>query len=103
MNGPRFGTPSWLPWLGPILAAGIGAAVGRFGLGGGFWMVLGAALVGTRPIVEMRIFDFTLCAMDELANQIAKIRYMTGVQARPALVVRMPHGMWRSSDAQHSQ
>ena len=64
---------------------------------------LGAALVGTRPVIEMRIFDFTLCAMDELANQIAKIRYMTGGQARPALVVRMPHGMWRSSAAQHSQ
>ena len=48
---------------------------------------LGAALVGTRPVIEMRIFDFTLCAMDELANQIAKIRYMTGGQARPALVV----------------
>jgi pyruvate dehydrogenase E1 component beta subunit len=64
---------------------------------------LGAALVGTRPVVEMRIFDFALCAMDELANQIAKIRYMTGGQARPALVVRMPHGMWRSSAAQHSQ
>jgi pyruvate dehydrogenase E1 component beta subunit len=54
-------------------------------------------------VIEMRIFDFTLCAVDELANQIAKIRYMTGGQARPALVVRMPHGMWRSSAAQHSQ
>ena len=37
---------------------------------------LGAALVGTRPIIEMRIFDFVMCAMDELINQIAKIRYM---------------------------
>ena len=53
---------------------------------------LGAALVGTRPIIEMRIFDFVMCAMDELINQIAKIRYMFGGQARPALVVRMPHG-----------
>ena len=64
---------------------------------------LGAALVGTRPIIEMRIFDFVMCAMDELVNQIAKIRYMFGGQARPALVVRMPHGMWRNSAAQHSQ
>ena len=64
---------------------------------------LGAALVGTRPIIEMRIFDFVMCAMDELINQIAKIRYMFGGQARPALVVRMPHGMWRNSAAQHSQ
>lgn len=64
---------------------------------------LGAALVGTRPIIEMRIFDFVMCAMDELVNQIAKIRYMFGGQAKPALVVRMPHGMWRNSAAQHSQ
>ena len=39
---------------------------------------LGAALVGTRPIVEMRIFDFALCAKDELVNQVAKARYMFG-------------------------
>jgi pyruvate dehydrogenase E1 component beta subunit len=64
---------------------------------------LGAALVGTRPIVEMRIFDFALCAMDELVNQIAKARYMFGGQAKPALVVRLPHGIWRNSAAQHSQ
>jgi pyruvate/2-oxoglutarate/acetoin dehydrogenase E1 component len=64
---------------------------------------LGAALVGTRPIIEMRIFDFVMCAMDELVNQIAKVRYMFGGQAQPAVVVRMPHGMWRNSAAQHSQ
>jgi pyruvate dehydrogenase E1 component beta subunit len=64
---------------------------------------LGAALVGTRPIIEMRIFDFVMCAMDELVNQIAKVRYMFGGQGRAAVVVRMPHGMWRNSAAQHSQ
>ena len=64
---------------------------------------LGSALVGKRPIIEMRIFDFVMCAMDELVNQIAKIRYMFGGQAKPAVVVRMPHGMWRNSAAQHSQ
>jgi pyruvate/2-oxoglutarate/acetoin dehydrogenase E1 component len=64
---------------------------------------LGSALVGMRPIIEMRIFDFVMCAMDELVNQIAKVRYMFGGQARPAVVVRMPHGMWRNSAAQHSQ
>ena len=42
----RFGPPAWLPWLGPLLAAGIGAAVGEYGLSGGFWTVLIAALVG---------------------------------------------------------
>lgn len=64
---------------------------------------LGAALVGTRPVIEMRIFDFVMCAMDELVNQVAKVRYMFGGQAKPAVVVRMPHGMWRNSAAQHSQ
>jgi len=64
---------------------------------------LGAALVGTRPIIEMRIFDFVMCAMDELVNQAAKARYMFGGQGRVPLVVREPSGMWRSSAAQHSQ
>jgi pyruvate dehydrogenase E1 component beta subunit len=64
---------------------------------------LGAALVGTRPIIEMRIFDFVMCAMDELVNQIAKVRYMFGGQGKASVVVRMPHGMWRNSAAQHSQ
>jgi pyruvate dehydrogenase E1 component beta subunit len=64
---------------------------------------LGAALVGTRPVIEMRIADFALCAIDELVNQIAKVRYMFGGQARAPLVVRMPHGLWRNSAAQHTQ
>ncbi|MBL8698454.1 MAG: alpha-ketoacid dehydrogenase subunit beta [Alphaproteobacteria bacterium] len=64
---------------------------------------LGAALAGTRPVVEMRIADFTLCAMDELVNQVAKVRYMFGGQARAPMVIRMPHGLARYSAAQHSQ
>jgi pyruvate/2-oxoglutarate/acetoin dehydrogenase E1 component len=64
---------------------------------------LGAALVGTRPIIEMRIADFAMPAMDELVNQISKIRYMFGGQARARVVVRMPHGLLRASAAQHSQ
>jgi len=64
---------------------------------------LGAALAGTRPVVEMRIADFTLCAMDELVNQVAKVRYMFGGQARAPMVIRMPHGVARFSAAQHSQ
>ena len=64
---------------------------------------LGAALVGTRPVIEMRIADFGMCAMDEIVNQIAKIRYMFGGQARARLVVRMPHGLLKSYAAQHSQ
>lgn len=64
---------------------------------------VGAALVGTRPVVEMRFSDFALCAVDELVNQAAKARYMFGGQGRVPLVVREPSGMWRSSAAQHSQ
>ncbi len=64
---------------------------------------VGAALVGTRPVVEMRFSDFALCAVDELVNQAAKNRYMFGGQGRVPMVVRQPMGMWRSSAAQHSQ
>jgi pyruvate dehydrogenase E1 component beta subunit len=64
---------------------------------------VGAAMLGTRPVVEMRFSDFALCAMDELVNQAAKARFMFGGQARVPIVVREPIGMWRSSAAQHSQ
>ncbi len=64
---------------------------------------VGAAMTGTRPIVEMRFSDFALCAIDELINQAAKARFMFGGQMRVPMVVREPMGMWRSSAAQHSQ
>ncbi len=64
---------------------------------------LGAAMTGTRPVVEMRFSDFALCAVDELVNQAAKARYMFGGQARAPLVVREPVGMWGYLAAQHSQ
>jgi pyruvate dehydrogenase E1 component beta subunit len=64
---------------------------------------VGAALTGTRPVVEMRFSDFALCAVDELVNQAAKARYMCGGQGAVPLVARQPIGMWRSSAAQHSQ
>ena len=55
----RFGPPAWLPWLGPWLAAGVGALIGEYGLGGGFWTVLAAALVcGFAPIVGYRIWKW---------------------------------------------
>ena len=64
---------------------------------------VGAALAGTRPVIEMRFTDFALCAQDELVNQAAKARYMFGGQARVPMVARQPMGMWRASAAQHSQ
>lgn len=64
---------------------------------------LGGALAGTRPVVEMRIADFALPAIDEIVNQMAKARFMFGGQARAPVVVRMPQGLMASSAAQHSQ
>jgi len=66
-------------------------------------VAVGAAMMGTRPVVEMRFSDFARCAVDELVNQAAKARFMFGGQTRVPLVVREPIGMWRSSAAQHSQ
>jgi len=64
---------------------------------------LGGALAGTRPVVEMRIADFALPAIDEIVNQTAKARFMFGGQARVPVVIRLPQGLMASSAAQHSQ
>jgi pyruvate/2-oxoglutarate/acetoin dehydrogenase E1 component len=64
---------------------------------------VGMALAGLRPVVEMRVIDFALCAMDEIVNQAAKNRFMFGGQGRVPLVARMPIGIWSASAAQHSQ
>ncbi len=64
---------------------------------------VGMALAGLRPVVEMRVADFALCAIDELVNQAAKNRYMFGGQGRVPLVARLPIGIWTASAAQHSQ
>jgi acetoin:2,6-dichlorophenolindophenol oxidoreductase subunit beta len=64
---------------------------------------VGMALAGVRPVVEMRVIDFALCAMDEIVNQAAKNRFMFGGQGRVPLVARMPIGIWSASAAQHSQ
>ena len=64
---------------------------------------VGMALAGLRPVVEMRVIDFALCAIDEIVNQAAKNRFMFGGQGRVPLVMRMPIGIWSASAAQHSQ
>jgi len=64
---------------------------------------VGMALTGMRPVVELRVIDFALCALDEIVNQAAKNRYMFGGQGRVPVVLRMPIGIWSSSAAQHSQ
>ena len=64
---------------------------------------VGMALSGLRPVVELRVVDFALCAIDELINQAAKNRFMFGGQGRVPLVARMPNGIWDASAGQHSQ
>jgi len=64
---------------------------------------VGAAICGTRPVVELRYADFGLCATDEIVNQAAKIRYMFNGQARVPVVIRQPIGIQKGCAAQHSQ
>lgn len=64
---------------------------------------VGAAMSGTRPVVELRFADFGLCAADEIVNQAAKIRYMFDGQARVPLVARQAIGFRHGIAAQHSQ
>jgi acetoin:2,6-dichlorophenolindophenol oxidoreductase subunit beta len=64
---------------------------------------IGAALAGMIPIIDMHFADFLGVAMDEVLNQMAKIRYMFGGQANLPLVLRAPDGVTRSGAAQHSQ
>ena len=64
---------------------------------------LGAALTGLRPIVEIMFGDFLMLALDQIGNQAAKIRYMSGGQAKVPLTIRTTLGGGRSSAAQHSQ
>ncbi len=66
-------------------------------------VALGAAMTGGPVVAEIMYADFLCVAMDEIVNQAAKIRYMTGGQARVPLVVRSPIGMTRGVGAQHSQ
>ncbi len=65
----------------------------------------GAALVGMRPVAEIMFVDFSGLAMDQIATQAAKIRFMTGRQCTVPWVLRMPQGggAGKSTAAQHSQ
>ena len=64
---------------------------------------LGAALVGMRPVAELMYIDFSAVAMDQIVNQVAKVRYMFGGKANTSLVIRTQGGAGRSSAAQHAQ
>lgn len=64
---------------------------------------LGAAIQGLRPIAEIMFADFAGVAFDQIANQVAKHRYMTGGQVTVPLVIRMANGAGTGFGAQHSQ
>jgi pyruvate/2-oxoglutarate/acetoin dehydrogenase E1 component len=64
---------------------------------------IGAALVGMRPVAEIMFLDFAAMAMDQIVNQAAKLRYMTGGQTSVPIVIRTAGGAGRASAAQHSQ
>ena len=64
---------------------------------------LGAAMTGIRTVAELMYIDFTTCAMDQIVNQVAKIRYMSGGKLKVPLVIRTQGGGGRGNAAQHSQ
>jgi pyruvate/2-oxoglutarate/acetoin dehydrogenase E1 component len=64
---------------------------------------LGSALLGMRPVAELMYIDFSGIAMDQIANQMAKVKYMFGGKAKVPVVVRTQGGTGRSSAAQHAQ
>ena len=64
---------------------------------------IGSSIVGLRPVAELMFDDFIFIAGDQIVNQMAKLRYMTGGQIKLPLTVRMPMGAGLSQAAQHAQ
>jgi len=63
---------------------------------------IGAAMMGMRPVAEVQYGDFIFCAMDQVVNQAAKMRYMSGGQVKIPMVIRIPTGA-SGRGAQHAQ
>ena len=90
-------TQTVLVWLMVILGGkgnNLGAITGA---------AVGAALMGMRPVVDIMYEDFSLIAMDQLVNNAAKLRYMTGGRMAVPMVLRTQGGSGRGNGAQHSQ
>jgi pyruvate dehydrogenase E1 component beta subunit len=64
---------------------------------------IGAAITGLRPVIEIMFADFAAVCLDQIVNQAAKLRYMSGGQLKVPLTIRMPQGAGMSFGAQHSQ
>ncbi|RAV19234.1 alpha-ketoacid dehydrogenase subunit beta [Paenibacillus contaminans] len=66
-------------------------------------MGIGAAITGLIPVIEIMWVDFTAVAMDQIVNQAAKLKYMSGGQTSVPMVIRTQGGAGRGNGAQHSQ
>ncbi|MFI5275905.1 MAG: alpha-ketoacid dehydrogenase subunit beta [Ktedonobacterales bacterium] len=64
---------------------------------------VGAAMTGMRPVVDIMFGDFLGIVMDQIANQAAKVHYMSGGKLKVPMVIRTTLGATRRSAAQHSQ
>ena len=64
---------------------------------------IGAALMGLRPVAEIMFADFAGVCFDQIANQLAKYRYLTGGQAKLPVTIRMANGAGAGFASQHSQ
>jgi 2-oxoisovalerate dehydrogenase E1 component len=66
-------------------------------------LAVGGAMAGMTPVVELMYLDFLGVCFDQILNQAAKLRFMTGGKARMGLTIRTQFGGGRSSGSQHSQ
>jgi pyruvate/2-oxoglutarate/acetoin dehydrogenase E1 component len=66
-------------------------------------LAIGAAMAGLRPIVELMTFNFGILALDQIVNNAAKVRYMSGGQLSVPMVIRGPGSAAHQLAAQHSQ
>lgn len=66
-------------------------------------LAVGAAMTGLSPVVEIMYMDFVMLAMDQMVNQMAKLRYMSGGQFPMPVTIRAQAGAGTAEAAQHSQ
>ncbi|MBW3665212.1 MAG: dehydrogenase E1 component subunit alpha/beta [Actinobacteria bacterium] len=66
-------------------------------------LAVGSAMAGLRPVIEIMFIDFIGVCFDQIINQAAKLRFMTGGAVDLSLVIRTQYGAGRSAGAQHSQ
>src|SRR3954451_23034133 len=78
----------------------VDAPISELGFAG---LGVGAAMMGLRPVIEMMTWNFAILAMDQIVNNAAKLRHMSGGQMRCPIVFRGPGGAGGRLSSQHSQ